>query len=150
MPFESRRNDPPHSLTPGELSEPTALYVDPASVLPHKPPNSNTSVPHPCFNIDHPDSGYSEVYDRISPVHWVQSKQGKAKDEPIYAEPLTNKQQATGETKSDPFAHLYAQVCKTGRAPSPVSAISASEGGNTSRDTQQTVDDVIYESLGVI
>ncbi|XP_028999182.1 docking protein 2 isoform X2 [Betta splendens] len=130
-----------------DTPQPKALYVDPACVLPLKPP-----AQHPRFSIDHPDSGYAEVYDKISPV---QSKRGKA-DEPIYAEPLHKKEDAhTGETRSDPFAHLYAQVCKTGRAPSPAPPGGTAPSVAASAPPQPPhpdppLDDVIYESLGVI
>uniref|UniRef100_A0A7N6AF84 IRS-type PTB domain-containing protein n=1 Tax=Anabas testudineus TaxID=64144 RepID=A0A7N6AF84_ANATE len=145
-----------------KLEQTRAVYVDPASVLPLKPPGSrdavtpspNSAAPHPCFSIDHTDSGYSEVYDKISPVQNKQAVLSKAKakcfgkDEPIYSEPLNKKEEMShrNETKSDPFAHLYAQVCKTPPTSSPVTTTTTT----TTKDTGQSLDDVIYESLGVI
>ncbi|XP_018556467.1 docking protein 1 [Lates calcarifer] len=156
----------------------TALYVDPASVLPLKPPSSRESViprhnpfsPHPCFNIDHPDSVYSEVYDKISPVLSKQAAiQGKGKtkcfadDEPIYTEPMYEKEEASykNETKSDPFAHLYAQICKTAKSSSTSASsnttpscsapcFSATDDTTRTKDMDKSLDDVIYENLGVI
>lgn len=158
-----------------KLEQTRAVYVDPESVLPLKPPGSrdavtpspNSAAPHPCFGIDHTDSGYSEVYDKISPVQNKQAVLSKAKakcfgkDEPIYSEPLNKKEEMShrNETKSDPFAHLYAQVCKTPPTSSPVTssnttlscATSTVTGTTTTtKDTGQSLDDVIYESLGVI
>ncbi len=153
-----------------------ALYVDPASVLPLKPPSSresftsppNSSVPHPCFNIDHPDSVYSEVYDKIIPVQnkqgVIQSK-GKcfADNEPIYTEPMSKKEEVSHrkESKPDPFSHLYAQVCKTTSSSSPssssnaipscsASSSSVTASMSTTKATDQSLDDVIYENLGII
>ncbi|KAF3687110.1 Docking protein 1 Downstream of tyrosine kinase 1 [Channa argus] len=156
------------------LHKTTSLYVDPASVLPLKPPTSreaatptpSSSTLHPCFNIDHPDSGYSEVYDKISPVQnkKIFESLGKTKcfaeGEPIYSEPLHKREELIHkiETNSDPFAHLYAQVCKTG----PSSSASTSSCANTlssatvtattttTKNTKQPLGDVIYENLGTI
>lgn len=152
-----------------------AQYVDPASILPLTPPNIRKSITpppkpsasRPCFDIDHPDSGYSEVYDRVSPVQHEQVvTQSKAKTrfadiEPIYAEPMSKKEVESHKTESipDPFAHLYAQVCK--RAPSPSSSSSSNAvspcssspvaaNTNTVKVSEQPLDDIIYENLGVI
>lgn len=156
--------------------EPTmAVYVDPASVLPLKPsgsrdavtPTPNSSTPHPSFNIDHPDSGYSEVYDKVSPVQNKETVLSKAKakcfakDEPIYTEPVTKKEEMSrrNENKSDPFAYLYAQVCKTLPTSSPATssnttpsctALTLTGSTTTTKDMDQSLDDVIYESLGTI
>lgn len=149
----------------------SALYVDPASVLPLKPPSSkesltiprNSSAPLPLFNIDHPDSVYSEVYDKIFPLQnkqtFSQSKGNTkccADNEPIYSEPISKKEEVSrkNESKPDPFAHLYAQVCKT-----PSSSLSSSSktipsssasSSSTTEATDQLLDDVIYENLGII
>lgn len=135
-----------------------AVYVDPASVLPLKPPASrdaptptpSSSTPHPCFDIDHPDSGYSEVYDKITPVQNKLAALSKAKcfakDEPIYSEPVHKKEETSHKT--DPFAHLYAQVCKTLPTSSP--ARSPNTTLSCTATTDQPLDDVIYESLGTI
>lgn len=131
----------------------TALYVDPASVLPLKPPANTDS------NISPRDSDYSEVFDRISPVphqpHVVQGLRGAPRDEPIYTEPttLTPTPKPPAQSKSDPFAHLYAQVCK--RAPPPPAsdallASSASSSTCTPGNTTDESSDIIYENLGVI
>ncbi|KAM7393545.1 hypothetical protein PAMP_020408 [Pampus punctatissimus] len=151
-----------------------ALYVDPASVLPLQPPSSREPVtlpPNsstPCFIISQSDSVYSEVYDKVSPVqdkpNVIQSK-GKIKrfadDEPIYTEPMSEKKSHKNETKPDPFAHLYAQVCKTTPSSSHSSSsnttpsLSASSSSvtasiTTTKALDQSLDDVIYENLGVI
>lgn len=158
-----------------KLERTTAVYEDPASVLPLKPPASrdavtptpSSSTPHPCFNIDHPDSAYSEVYDKIIPVQNKQVVLSKAKakcfakDEPIYTEPVNKKEEMSrrNENKSDPFAHLYAQVCKMLPTSSPATsssttpscaALTLTDSTTTTKDTDQSLDDVIYESLGTI
>lgn len=110
----------------------TAVYEDPACILPLKPPASreapspNSSAPHPCFILDHPDSAYSEVYDKISPVQKQQAILSKEKtkrsgDEPIYTVPMhpMEVESHKNQPKSDPFAHLYAQVCKTAASSKP-------------------------------
>lgn len=153
----------------------TAMYVDPASVLPLHPPSSRepVSVPPnsstPSFIISHPDSVYSEVYDKVSPVQNkpnITQSHGKIKcfadDEPIYTEPMSEKDSHKSETKPDPFAHLYAQVCKTPSSSSSSSSnttpsFSASSSSSsvtttltTAKASDHSVDDVIYENLGVI
>ncbi|XP_040002539.1 docking protein 3-like [Xiphias gladius] len=157
-----------------KLQPSTALYVDPASVLPLKPPSSrepviplsNSSTTHPCFDIDPPDSVYSEVYDKVSPVQSeqavIQSK-GKTKcfvdDEPIYTEPMNENEEVShkNESKPDPFADLYAKICKTAPSSSPstssscsVPSFSVTGDTTTTKDTDQSLDDVIYENLGII
>lgn len=146
----------------------SALYVDPASVLPLKLPSSRETVaplPTSCTPHPHPDSVYSEVYDRVSPV---QSKQAVSQskcfaDEPIYTEPLNDQGKVShkDESKPEPFAHLYAQVCKRAPSSNPStsfdtttqsSAPSSSDIGitTTTKDMDQSLDDVIYENLGII
>ncbi|KAL6110002.1 uncharacterized protein ACO6RY_19175 [Pungitius sinensis] len=150
-----------------------AVYVDPACVLPLIPPSSreaitpctNTLAPPPFNTTDHPDPVYSEVYDKIK----VQNEQTEiqrnekiecvASDEPIYTEPTgkideVNQQK---ESKPDPFAHLYAQVCKTPpafRPSSPANTVPSSSSSSTSLSTimatDPSLDDVIYENLGII
>ncbi|XP_068607478.1 LOW QUALITY PROTEIN: docking protein 1-like [Brachionichthys hirsutus] len=142
-----------------------ALYVDPASILPLTPPQSRKKVApspqnaHPCFD-DQADSVYSEVFDKISPVQIQQTAACFAEDEPIYTEPMSKEEEVhrKDESKPDPFAHLYAQVCKT----TPSSSASSSPNTlptclsspvSTSMSTTNTtdcLDDVIYENLGVI
>ncbi|XP_076583898.1 docking protein 3-like [Chaetodon auriga] len=168
--------DPADCIQPVPKSQsPIGLYVDPASVLPLKPPSSkktvtpppNSSASHPCFKIYHPDSIYSEVYDKISPVQNKQNvtkTKGKtecfADDEPIYTEPMSKTEEVPhkNESKPDPFAHLYAQVCKTTPSSSPSSitipSCSASSSSVTAsmsakNPTDQSLD-VIYENLGII
>ncbi|XP_053275225.1 docking protein 1 [Pleuronectes platessa] len=145
-----------------------ALYVDPAVVLPLKPPTSRatvaplpgSSMSHTCFDMDYPDSVYSEVYDRVAPVqikHLITQSREKTKcftdDDPIYTEPVNEKEKIFHNTENthDPFAHLYAQVCKS-TCPStssnttpPCSAPSYSVTGNTSEtyDMDLALDDVI-------
>uniref|UniRef100_A0A8C3ALH6 IRS-type PTB domain-containing protein n=1 Tax=Cyclopterus lumpus TaxID=8103 RepID=A0A8C3ALH6_CYCLU len=155
-----------------------ALYVDPASVLPLKPPSTREAItpppkfraPPPRVPIGHPDPVYSEVYDKISPVKNKQTEiQSKGKvgrfadDEPIYTEPMGKKDKVSlkNESKPDPFAHLYAQVCKT----TPSLSLSASSNTipscsssptpppasmSTTEASDQSLDDVIYENLGII
>ncbi|XP_051242084.1 docking protein 1 [Dicentrarchus labrax] len=166
--------DPADCIQPVPKPQPTmALYVDPVSVLPLTPPSSrrtltpppNSSVSHSNFNIDHPDSVYSEVYDKISPVQKKQTliqRKGKTKcfadDEPIYTEPVSNKEEVSHkkESKPDPFAHLYAQVCKTAPSSSPSSSSNTNSSASptasmsTTNATDQSLDDVIYENLGII
>lgn len=145
-----------------------ALYVDPASVLPLQPPGSTSpSTPQslPCVSADRPDSVYSEVYDKIRPVQIKQPTVSPAEvDEPIYTEPMSSagvKEEHQEENKPDPFAHLYAQVCKS-KTEKPESSISAA-GSDASRPvtappahitaslkTINDQDDVIYENLGII
>ncbi|KAF7644226.1 hypothetical protein LDENG_00225750 [Lucifuga dentata] len=153
------------------------VYMDPAMVLPLKPPfTTGESVtrpphftdPHSSSNIDSPDSIYSEVFDKISPMQNKQNviqSQVKVKcfadDEPqyIYTEPMHEMDGASqkSDTKPDPFAHLYAQVCKT----KPSSVLSSSSGVipsssassssvPTTMDTDISLSDVIYENLGII
>lgn len=139
----------------------TAHYVDPASVLPLKPPTSREPThrspsPRIVFDSDHPDSVYSEVYDKLGPVQSKSAFTQRKADEPIYAEPTTGKEQVTRDTdsKPDPFAHLYSQVCKPARSPGPSSPSSSSSSlpvsSNTTTPTDSYLDDVIYENLGVI
>ena len=159
--------DPADCIQSVPKPQPTmALYVDPASVLPLKPPSFiNNLPPHPstsspCSNIKQLDSIYSEVYDKISPV---EDKQSVAQfrgntpcfvdDEPIYAEPMGKKEEESHkkEGKSNPFAHLYAQVCKTTPSSSPsASNPLVTTSMSTTKATDQTLDDVIYDNLGII
>lgn len=151
-----------------KLQQSKALYVDPASILPLQPPSSRNTPPpnlsdlHPCANAACPDSVYSEVYDKISAV---QKKTTVARSiEPIYAEPMSNEEEEVShekEIKPDPFAHLYAQVCKVTPSLSPsssshtvpscsASASSASASTSSTTAADQALDDVIYENLGII
>ncbi|CAK6976078.1 uncharacterized protein LOC128366931 [Scomber scombrus] len=152
----------------------TAQYVDPAIVLPLHPPTPRVSPvtlpPNssmPTFIISHQDSVYSEVYDKVSPVqnkpNVVQTR-GKIKhfadDEPIYTEPMSEKKSPKKETKPDPFAHLYAQVCKPTPSSSPSSSSNSSPcvslspssvtASMTTTKSSDDLDDVIYENLGII
>lgn len=135
----------------GRRQPTTALYVDPASVLPLKPPVSTlTALSTSQVSASDPqreamDSEYSEVYDRVhgNPLNPPDSLiKGPPKSpvvEPIYDDPLSNKE-PTIPVAPDPFAHLYAKVCKRGRSPSPATLDSAHDDD----------DDVIYENLGII
>lgn len=138
-----------------------AQYVDPASVLPLQPPGRSEALA--CGRAD---SVYSEVYDRVSPVQIQQPTLSPAGgQEPIYSEPTSTvegREKHREENKPDPFAHLYAQVCKTKRgkpevgvapaddnSPRPVAACS----DTSTRAIPKTIidqDDVIYENLGMI
>ncbi|XP_028272593.1 docking protein 3 [Parambassis ranga] len=147
----------------------TALYVDPASVLPLKPPASKEAITPvssvPTFSINMLDSVYAEVYDKVSPdqdkAAAVQRK-GRCfgDDEPIYNEPLRANDNVPEKThsKPDPFAHLYAQVCKTapssGRSSSPnaTPALSSCDiaSATAAEDAEDRLSDVVYENLGII
>ncbi|XP_023152022.2 docking protein 1 [Amphiprion ocellaris] len=137
----------------------TALYVDPASVLPLKPPGSR-DPPVPRSSPRTVDSVYSEVYDRISPDHNKQNvlqRKANTNSEPIYTEPVSNTDKVSPrtETKPDPFEHLYAKVCKTPPSSSPTSsptgATSTPSSSTTATKTsQESLEDVIYENLGII
>lgn len=134
-----------------------ALYVDPANVLPLQPPSLSKSTHAESSNsnlcIDCQDSLYSEVFDKISAVHV--KKTCSADDEPIYAEPVSEKEAVSHVKESEPdlFAHLYAQVCKA--KPSSVHSSSSSTTTSCSTMTSTTAtdqapDDVIYENMGII
>lgn len=135
----------------GRREPTTALYVDPASVLPLKPPVSTlaalstSQVPASDPQREVMDSEYSEVYDRVhghppNPPHPLGEGPPRGPvGEPIYDDPLSNKE-PTIHVAPDPFAHLYAKVCKRGRSPSPATMDSAHDDD----------DDVIYENLGII
>ncbi|KAF1395628.1 hypothetical protein PFLUV_G00013570 [Perca fluviatilis] len=151
--------DPADCIQPVPKAQPTmALYVDPASVLSLKPPSPRESVtpsPNsstPCFPPDQPDSVYAEVFDKIS----LAQNKNVADDEPIYTEPMSKEEKSDKkESKADPFAHLYAQVCKTTQSFSLLSSsntipsCSASSPAMTA-SISTTNDDVIYENLGTI
>ncbi|XP_031601306.1 docking protein 3-like isoform X1 [Oreochromis aureus] len=140
-----------------------STYIDPASVLPLKPP---CAAPHPPPRADDPDSVYSEVYDKISPHqnkdNVLQKKEEmkvSAEGDPVYAQPSSrSKVSLKSEAKADPFAHLYAHVCKKAPSSSPSSSnestpsSSSSPIANTSttKATDCSLDDVIYENLGII
>ncbi|PWA15971.1 hypothetical protein CCH79_00020878, partial [Gambusia affinis] len=145
----------------------TAQYIDPAKVLPLKPLFSldpDAALPiasdsNPKMKADVPDLVYSEVYDKISPdknKEPVLQKATKTSEEPIYSEPVSRKESdcQQPEPKPDPFAHLYAQVCKaptSSRTSAPVTTTTTSStttGSSTSRE--EPLDDVIYENLGII
>lgn len=144
----------------------TALYVDPASVLPLKPPCSREAAPSaapPPPGSHVVDSVYSEVYDKVKQPD-LQSKR-KTDDEPIYAEPMSETLKAPqSEKKPDPFAHLYAQVCKTpplgsssSSSSSPKTTASSASSLScvtatvkTTQTTDESLGDVIYENLGII
>lgn len=116
----------------------TSLYVDPACVLPLKPPGNGD----PTLTKQH--SVYAEVYDKVSGEESTASADRRADDEPIYSEPVKEEEKEKEEKKEeDPFAHLYAQVCKTNkRSPSPQPRPKVKE---TDLDG-----DIIYENLGII
>ncbi|XP_054635586.1 docking protein 1 [Dunckerocampus dactyliophorus] len=150
-----------------------SLYVDPASILPLCPPSSQalkppSFSPHPCFVISHPDTVYSEVYDKVRPGQnepHASLSQGNMmhlpEDEPIYAEPVSKEDEIAHKdvSKPDPFAHLYAQVNKTPPSSSPSSTTSTPSFSSASslassmatiKMAENTLDDVIYENLGLI
>ncbi|KAK0140161.1 Docking protein 3 [Merluccius polli] len=148
--------------------EVTSVYVDPASLLPLKPPatSSMTETPGPIYpsfapstvHGNHSEPIYSEVYDNISPgqgrAHLTQSQKGEMGNEPIYAEPVRAAMGAAKENddKPDQFAHLYAEVCKL--TPSSEKTIpfpsSGAAGTATVNTSDEALSDVIYETLGII
>ncbi|XP_076001921.1 uncharacterized protein dok1a [Genypterus blacodes] len=158
----------------------TAVYVDPAVLLPLKPhcasrefvchpPSLHSSTPHSSSNIDSPDSIYSEVFDKVTPVENMQNmSQNRIKEKCfaddeshyVYAEPMSEMEGASHkkEIKADPFEHLYAKVCKTKPAPNPslsstiVPSPSASSSSTipSTLDTNKVLSDVIYDNLGII
>ncbi|XP_037830577.1 docking protein 3-like [Kryptolebias marmoratus] len=152
-------------LKPGPV---TALYVDPVDVLPLKPPQSGepeaagTASSEPSLQPDVPDSVYAEVFDKISldqnkPQTLLRA--GKPAEEPIYTEPVSKTDEVSeprGTPKPDPFAHLYAQVCKTSTRTSATistarsTAASPSASDRTKNPAEDSLDDVIYENLGII
>ncbi|XP_077936249.1 uncharacterized protein dok1a isoform X2 [Gasterosteus aculeatus] len=143
-----------------------AVYVDPAGVLPLKPPGTpctDTLAPPPSDPSDHPDPVYSEVYDKISPVQIERTEIQRnekiecvASDEPIYSEPMAKIDEVylQKESKADPFAHLYAHVCRRTPASSSSNTLPTSSSSSTSLSTSMptdpSLDDVIYENLGII
>ncbi|XP_077576093.1 docking protein 1-like isoform X2 [Stigmatopora nigra] len=128
------------------------VYVDPASVLPLHPPNSKEGLNSV---LQHADSIYSEVYDKMVP-----EPENLPEEEPIYTLPLSKAEgspvQEEEDAKVDPFAHLYAQVQKTPPSSSPrstpappsLSSLAASMAAAKMGDLSP--DDVIYENLGFI
>uniref|UniRef100_A0A3Q4HXJ4 IRS-type PTB domain-containing protein n=1 Tax=Neolamprologus brichardi TaxID=32507 RepID=A0A3Q4HXJ4_NEOBR len=139
-----------------------ATYIDPASVLPLKPP---CAAPHPPPRADDPDSVYSEVYDKIghhqNKDNVLQKKEEtkvSAEGAAVYAEPSRrSKVSLTSEAKADPFAHLYAHVCKKAPSSSPSSSNESTPSSSshianrsTTKASDCPLDDVIYENLGII
>eukprot|EP00066_Takifugu_rubripes_P006983 XP_003972160.1 PREDICTED: docking protein 3-like isoform X1 [Takifugu rubripes] len=131
-----------------ELQSVQALYVDPASVLPIRPPGSKQSPPDASSVPNCQDCVYSEVYDKICAVEVKHAH--CAHDEPIYSEPVGEKV-SQAQSKPDPFAHLYAQVRKAPAASRPPPANAApSCTAETSAAADQAADDIIYENMGII
>lgn len=139
-----------------------ATYIDPASVLPLKPP---CAAPHPPPRADDPDSVYSEVYDKIghhqnkdSVLQKKEETKVSAEGAAVYAGPSRrSKVSLTSEAKADPFAHLYAHVCKKAPSSSPSSSNESTPSSSshianrsTTKASDCPLDDVIYENLGII
>ncbi|XP_072319703.1 docking protein 1-like isoform X2 [Eucyclogobius newberryi] len=110
-----------------------ALYVDPASILPIKPPGNAEP------NQTELHSVYSEVFDKVGVVQSV----GRFRDDDhIYSEPVKraeNKEEKEKEVqKADPFAHLYSQVCKTKkRSTSPQPRVEEKEREEKEREEKE-------------
>ncbi|XP_020788640.2 docking protein 1-like [Boleophthalmus pectinirostris] len=130
--------DPQECMKSPEVS--LGLYVDPASILPLTPPVNA----EPSQNKLH--SVYSEVFDKVS----IKSHSAEKceHDDHIYSEPVKGMAEKEEEKKEedvkkvDPFAHLYAQVCKTNkRAASPQPK---------KEETEKKEAEVVYENLGII
>lgn len=147
----------------------TSEYVDPATFLPLKPPtaSSPSEAPRPSvqpsfvastYNANHSEPIYSEVYDKLSPgqrgAHLTRNQKRTMDNEPIYDEPVRETEGAAkqNEDKQDPFAHLYAQVCKlTPTTEKTVSFSSSGAAGTTMiNSSEEALPDVIYETLGII
>lgn len=130
-----------------------ALYVDPATVLPIRPPGSKQSPADASSDqnslVSCQDSTYSEVFDKICAVEV--KKAASAHDEPIYSEPVSEKSSQPG-SNPDPFAHLYAQVRKAPAASGPPSFTNSAPScpSTPPAATAQADDDVIYENMGII
>lgn len=132
--------DPAECLKSPDVS--TSLYVDPACVLPLKPPRKKPESAEKIVAKEHSD--YAEVFDKLSLKQSDESVRGFADDEPIYSEPVKGEKKEE-KKEEDPFAHLYAQVCKTPkRSPSPQPRAKKTEV-KADQDS-----DVIYENLGII
>ncbi|XP_038144197.1 docking protein 1-like isoform X1 [Cyprinodon tularosa] len=144
-----------------------AHYIDPASVLPLKPPFAKEPVDtvpttlesDPKPNTDLLDSVYSEVYDKLSPDKNKQptlQNPAKTSDEPIYSQPDSTTPSEGQETEPNPdqFAHLYAQVCKAAtlskNSKSVTTSASSSSTMSSTKSREDPLDDVIYENLGII
>ncbi|MED6279171.1 hypothetical protein CHARACLAT_031784, partial [Characodon lateralis] len=156
--------DPKDCVSSVVISRPIkAQYIDPASVLPLKPPCSqepdatlpttSDSNPHP--NADVLDSVYSEVYDEISPdqnKRPVLQKTAKTADEPIYSEPVTrtDSECQNTEPKPDPFTHLYAQVCKAATLSKNSAASVTTSASSSTKSREEPLGEVVYENLGII
>ncbi|XP_055765024.1 docking protein 2 [Salvelinus fontinalis] len=136
----------------GNRTEP--VYADPADILSLTPPRSTPPPPPPtssscsCHHGDKPEPVYSEVYDR---------GQEPGKEQPIYSEPCVGTPAKGPNT--DPFAHLYSQVCKPGSSSSSSSSPSSSSSSSltitrtlaTRRPTAgRQSPEVIYENMGFI
>lgn len=132
-----------------ELQSVQALYVDPASVLPIRPPGSKQSPPDASSVPNRQDSVYSEVYDKICAVEVKHAR--CAHDEPIYSEPVVEKV-SQAHSKPDPFAHLYAQVRKAPATsgPPPANAAPTCTAKTSAAAAGQAADDIIYENMGII
>uniref|UniRef100_A0A3B3BSH7 Docking protein 3-like n=2 Tax=Oryzias melastigma TaxID=30732 RepID=A0A3B3BSH7_ORYME len=146
--------DPAECAPPTMKPPPTkALYIDPARVLPLKPPGAADSPPP---QTDQRDSVYSEVLDRVSPHQNQQSGDPETErpEEPVYAEPTAGAEPEPDRTenKPDPFAQLYAKVCKPHKGPPPESENRTGATPPPTRLTrgEEPPDDVIYENLGII
>ena len=137
-----------------------SVYADPANFLPLQPPTTSSTIeaPGPCtHNADPSEPIYAEVYDKLSPgqsrPHRNQTQKGEMEKEPIYAEPVRKAEGvAMKNDKPDPFAHLYAQVCRPTPSPEKTIPFSASGSGlNTAiHSSDDGLSDVIYETLGII
>ncbi|KAK6324609.1 hypothetical protein J4Q44_G00039510 [Coregonus suidteri] len=164
----------------GNRTEP--VYADPADILSLIPPRSTPPPPPTSSSCSHHHGNetepvYSEVYDHVSPLpdqtqqqNQNQGGQEPGKAEPIYSEPCVGTPAKGPNT--DPFAHLYSQVCKPGSSspsssssssssPSSSLASSSSSSSSSSLTITRTLasrrptagrqsPDVIYENMGVI
>ncbi|XP_021475169.2 docking protein 2 [Oncorhynchus mykiss] len=155
------------------------VYADPADILSLTPPRSTPPPPPPTSSScsyhhdSKPEPVYSEVYGRVSPLpdKTQQQKQSQdqrgqepGKEKPIYSEPCVGTPAKGPNT--DPFAHLYSQVCKPGSSsPSSSSPSSSLASSSSSSSSSLTITrtlatrrptagrqspEVIYENMGFI
>ena len=159
MPLPQALSHPSPSVSPrGNPTEP--VYMDPINYIPLTPPKIAAPAPPSPSPIsfsssqprDQSEPVYDEVYHRIDLVQTNQDphqnqapEKDRCKEAPIYTEAsigahlnsALSSMHPQEEPKVDPYAHLYAQVCKVQTNTPP------SKSGDESPE-------VIYENLGII
>uniref|UniRef100_A0A673YBX8 Docking protein 1a n=1 Tax=Salmo trutta TaxID=8032 RepID=A0A673YBX8_SALTR len=167
-----------YSQPPNLISSEECPYSEPADSIKPKAPGLNSYLTPPTATTLtpsiplYPQPVYSEVYDRASPLpdktqqqNQDQRGQEPGKEEPIYSEPCVGTSAKGPNT--DPFAHLYSQVCKPGSSSpsssssSPSSSLASSSSSSSSLTITRTLatrrptagrqsPEVIYENMGFI